>query len=129
MTANGTGQFCYTYTPTEVGRYDFKGVSDGCEKSFATYIDVNSNGASTTTQNSIMQTLYIPSIGAIISLLLISISFVVTSTMAAKSLRYAGIIFASLNLYISTLLGASTLLAILSAGLIAIGTGSLLDED
>lgn len=44
MTLTGSGQFCYNYTPTEIGRYDFKGISNGCEKSFATYLDVTPSG-------------------------------------------------------------------------------------
>lgn len=46
MTFTGSGQFVYNYTPTELGRYDFVGISDGCEKTFATYINVTSNGSS-----------------------------------------------------------------------------------
>ena len=46
MTSTGSGQFCYNYTPKEIGRYDFKGISDGCEKTFATYIEVSSTGNS-----------------------------------------------------------------------------------
>jgi hypothetical protein len=44
MTAQGVGQFCYNYTPTEMGRYDLIGISDGCEKSFATYTEVTYTG-------------------------------------------------------------------------------------
>ncbi len=44
MTSTGSKQFCYNYTPTKVGRYDFRGISDGCDKTFATYVDVTSNG-------------------------------------------------------------------------------------
>jgi len=46
MTSTGSGQFVYNYTPTELGRYDFIGISDGCEKTFATYVNVTSNGTS-----------------------------------------------------------------------------------
>jgi len=44
MTSTGSGQFCYNYTPTEIGRYDFKGISDGCEKTYATYVEVTPDG-------------------------------------------------------------------------------------
>lgn len=44
MTSYGAGQFCYNYTATQIGRYDFRGISDGCENTFATYIDVTNNG-------------------------------------------------------------------------------------
>lgn len=38
------GIFCYNYTPVTIGRYDFKGISDGCEKTFATYLQVTPSG-------------------------------------------------------------------------------------
>lgn len=44
MSVQGVGQFCYNYTPNQIGRYDFRGISDGCENSFATYVDVTSTG-------------------------------------------------------------------------------------
>lgn len=44
MTEIGSGQFCYNYTPDQLGRYDFRGVSDGCTGEFATYIEVNGSG-------------------------------------------------------------------------------------
>lgn len=55
MTNTGLGQFSYNYTPTEIGRYDFRGVSDGCEKTFATYVEVTSTGdVSTDSQNGVI---------------------------------------------------------------------------
>ena len=44
MTQVGDGTFVYNYTPTELGRIDFMGVSDGCEKTFATYFIVTYDG-------------------------------------------------------------------------------------
>jgi len=45
MTSSGSGEYYYNFTSTEVlGRYDVRGVSDGCEKTFATYFDVTYNG-------------------------------------------------------------------------------------
>lgn len=44
MTSVGGGSFCYNYTPTQIGRYDFAGISDGCLKTFAVYVDVTPNG-------------------------------------------------------------------------------------
>lgn len=41
MTATGAGDFCYNYTPQLPGRYDFRGISDGCLNTFATYVDVD----------------------------------------------------------------------------------------
>ena len=50
MTAQGTGQFCYNYTPNQLGRYDFRGVSDGCTQEFATYVDVTYTGKELTSE-------------------------------------------------------------------------------
>ena len=44
MTSVGGGSFMYNYTPTQIGRYDFTGISDGCLKTFAVYVDVTPNG-------------------------------------------------------------------------------------
>lgn len=44
MTSMGSGEFCYNYTPTLVGRYDFRGISDGCELTYATYVEVTYTG-------------------------------------------------------------------------------------
>jgi len=41
MTDMGSGDFCYNYTPVLAGRHDFRGISDGCLKTFATYVDVD----------------------------------------------------------------------------------------
>jgi hypothetical protein len=44
MTSVGGGSFCYNYTPTQIGRYDFAGISDGCLKTFAVSIEVTADG-------------------------------------------------------------------------------------
>ncbi len=44
MTSTGGGSYSYNYTPTQIGRYDFTGISDGCLKTFAVYVDVTPNG-------------------------------------------------------------------------------------
>jgi len=59
MSSMGGGEYCYNYTPTQIGRYDFRGISDGCEKSFATYVDVTANGSESNIQTSIIQVLII----------------------------------------------------------------------
>lgn len=41
MVSMGSGDFCYNYTPQLAGRYDFRGISDGCLKTFAAYVDVD----------------------------------------------------------------------------------------
>jgi len=37
MTATGSGNFYYNYTTDQYGRYDIRGVSDGCLKTFSVY--------------------------------------------------------------------------------------------
>ena len=44
MTSEGGGSFTYNYTATQIGRYDFTGISDGCLKTFAVYVDITPNG-------------------------------------------------------------------------------------
>jgi len=44
LTSSSSGEFSYNYTLLEMGRTDFRGVSDGCEKTFATYVKVNLSG-------------------------------------------------------------------------------------
>jgi hypothetical protein len=41
MTSVGSGQYCYNYTGNISGRYDFRGISDGCDKTYATYVDMS----------------------------------------------------------------------------------------
>lgn len=54
MISTGNGSFCYNYTPTQVGRYDFVGISDGCSKTFAVYIDITPNGKTYNTGDSLI---------------------------------------------------------------------------
>jgi hypothetical protein len=44
MSKIATGTFVYNYTPTETGKHFFEGVSDGCEGTYATYIEVTPTG-------------------------------------------------------------------------------------
>jgi len=45
MTSSGNGEFYYNFnSATELGRYDVRGISDGCENTFAVYFDVTPNG-------------------------------------------------------------------------------------
>ena len=46
MTATNSGEYTYNYTPMAIGRYDFRGISDGCENTFSTYIMVTYTGLS-----------------------------------------------------------------------------------
>jgi len=45
MTSAGSGEFYYDFclTSVESGRYDVRGISNGCEKDFATYFLIGSN--------------------------------------------------------------------------------------
>lgn len=55
MISTGNGSFYYNYTPNQIGRYDFLGVSDGCSKTFAVYIDITSNGQTYDTGDSLIR--------------------------------------------------------------------------
>lgn len=45
MVSAGSGEFYYDFTLTSLkGRYDVRGISDGCEKTFATYFTVTHLG-------------------------------------------------------------------------------------
>ena len=132
MTFNTGGIYNYTIPAmTELGEYPSSmSCTDGSISGFVTFgFEVTASGASQDMQTSIIQTLIIPAVGNILALILIAISFMLTSEMAAKSLRYAGVIIAALNLYVGTMLGANVLFAILSAGMIAIGVGSLIEGE
>jgi len=48
MSSEGSGQYCYNYTADQIGRYNFLGISDGCENTFAVYADVNLSGVENT---------------------------------------------------------------------------------
>ncbi len=55
MTSKGDGDFCYNYTPTQIGRYDFRGISDGCSNTFAVYVDVTPDGKTYDTGDSLIR--------------------------------------------------------------------------
>lgn len=44
MTLAGSGEFYYDFNTSISGRYDVRGISDGCENTFATYFIVTSTG-------------------------------------------------------------------------------------
>ncbi len=45
MTSVGSGEFYYLFNSTnEFGRYDVRGISDGCENTFATYFEITPFG-------------------------------------------------------------------------------------
>jgi len=53
MTPTGSGSFCYNYTATEQGEYDFRGAMDGCLNDWGVKIPVTANGDIMTTGQSI----------------------------------------------------------------------------
>lgn len=55
MTSTGSGDFCYNYTMTQVGRYDFRGISDGCSRTFAVFVDSTPNGKEYDTGDSLIR--------------------------------------------------------------------------
>lgn len=49
MTHLGSGEFYYNFNDTnELGRYDVRGIADGCQESFAYYFEVTSTGENIT---------------------------------------------------------------------------------
>jgi len=45
MSSAGSGEYFYNFTDTiQLGRYDVRGISDGCEKTFATYFEITPSG-------------------------------------------------------------------------------------
>ena len=45
MTSAGSGEFYYDFINTsDLGRYDVRGISDGCDFTFATYFDITPSG-------------------------------------------------------------------------------------
>ncbi len=45
MTSSGSGEFYYNFAnTTDLGRYDVRGISDGCEETFVTYFEVTPSG-------------------------------------------------------------------------------------
>jgi len=45
MTSAGSGEFYYLFNLTDkLGKYDVRGISDGCEKTFATYFELTPFG-------------------------------------------------------------------------------------
>ena len=44
MVSSGSGGYYYDFNTSTIGRYDVRGISDGCEKTFAVYFDVTTNG-------------------------------------------------------------------------------------
>ena len=57
MVSTGSGAFQYNLTGLTSGRYDLTGISDGCEKTFATYIEITYSGVELKQSQS---TMYIP---------------------------------------------------------------------
>lgn len=54
MISAGSGEFYYNFNDTSsIGRYDVRGISDGCERNFATYFFVTYTGEDLTVAKSI----------------------------------------------------------------------------
>ncbi|MFW6130123.1 MAG: hypothetical protein ACOC56_02990 [Atribacterota bacterium] len=60
MTSAGSGEYYYDFNDTSaIGQYHVRGISDGCEETFATYFDVTSTGKPQTITFSIVHALLI----------------------------------------------------------------------
>jgi hypothetical protein len=74
MTSMGAGEFCYNYTPNQIGRYDFRGISNGCENTFATYLEITYTGEQITSQQTYI---YIAAL-VFLSLLIVGLGYIIT---------------------------------------------------
>ena len=122
----------YNFTNTSIlGIYSLVSYCDenGVKVAGGQDFEVTPNGKNLDTQKTTIQSILIPVIFAVLALILISISYALSSDMGKKSLTYSGIILAAFNLYLCFYLGANDLIFILSAGVIAFGVVSLLGED
>ena len=54
MTSKGSGDFCYNLILNQTGRWDFRGISDGCLNTYATCLYVTPNGDDFTTSKSFL---------------------------------------------------------------------------
>lgn len=95
MSNIGLGQYSYNYTPTEIGRYDFRGISDGCEQTFATYVEATATGKDL---NSSKATLYIIILIVSILLMVFLISVGIAAPYNNKTDEMSGYILAVSNI-------------------------------
>lgn len=59
MTFSGSGEYHYNFTSADaLGRYDVRGISDGCENTYATYFEVTPSGKTSSTGESILYFLF-----------------------------------------------------------------------
>ncbi len=73
--------------------------------------------------------LLIPYIGSFLSLFLLAISFISNNEMAKKVFGYTVVILSALNLFLCATLNSNIIFSILNAGLVAMGAGSLFEND
>jgi len=90
MTSAGSGEYYYNFSNANYsGRYDVRGISDGCEETFATYFDVNPQGIQASDQRT--QTIT-RSIYFILSIaILLFIAFLFTNSSVPMKWTFFGI--------------------------------------
>jgi len=60
MISAGSGEFYYWFNDTtELGKYQIRGISDGCTKTFATYFEITSTGSLQTTSQGIGSAMFL----------------------------------------------------------------------
>jgi len=97
MISVGNGEFRYDFNLTDsLGKYDVRGISNGCEKTFATYFDITPNGYNQTTSQSIN------SLGYLILMIFITIiiGLLGFSLKDSEKLWVLGILFMVLSLFL-----------------------------
>jgi hypothetical protein len=117
MTSAGSGEFYYDFINTsQLGRYDVRGISDECEKSFAYYFDVTPTGVKIQDEGQL-------SIGILYFFIILGFGFIFLGFLFLRNdslwISYSGIVlmvlgFAFLyydlhlsNLYASTIASSS----------------------
>lgn len=107
ITSAGSGEFYYNFINTStIGRYDVRGISDGCEGTFATYFEITASGRAAPNQGE--GTIFLASI---ISMILITILFFAFSfTVKRESGLRFGFLAISLVMSVITTLYSSVAL-------------------
>lgn len=89
MLYSGNGEFYYLFeNTTQLGRYNVRGISDGCENTFSTYFEITTNGKSTPSGIVIIffNLIFIIIIAGMLSLLLYTVFTFILFDFNAKDL-------------------------------------------
>lgn len=101
MASAGSGEFYFDfYNTSTFGRHDVRGISDGCDKTFATYFDVTPSGTK------VESALSIPFLLPIVLMIIVALfSFSLTAFFEKKEYRFVMFIFGGFFLVLSIVFG------------------------